>query len=69
MGLGGVGISRRLSRPNVWAQGWRYPATSVAANYFKYIPCFWLVGKAAGVLFVSNHGENQACCHRENQNC
>ncbi len=34
---------------------WRYPATAVASDYFKFIPCFWVIGNAIGVLFLSGH--------------
>ena len=35
--------------------GWRYPATAVGSDFFKLFPCFWVIAKAIGVLFISGH--------------
>ena len=48
-------IANHSSVADVLYIAWRYPATSVASDFFKLIPCFWVIANAIGVLFLTGH--------------
>ena len=48
-------IANHSSVADVLYIAWRYPATSVSSDFFKLIPCFWVIANAFGVLFLSGH--------------
>ena len=51
-------IANHSNMADVLYVGWRYPATSVASDFFKIIPCFWVIANAVGVLFISGHSKS-----------
>ena len=48
-------VANHQTIADVFYIAWRYPATSVASDFFQLIPCVFLIAKAAGVLFVSQN--------------
>lgn len=48
-------IANHSSVADVLYIAWRYPATAVASDFFKLIPCFWVIANAFGVLFLHRH--------------